>query len=228
MATATLKRPRKARPHDPQNLAELLERLGNVPLERVRFGPSFGFATEQDVRALLESDDKRICELIDGVLVEKPMGLKESILGSFIVHQIWSYLDLHDRGIAFNPDAPIRVRPGRIRFPDTGFISWERLPNEELPETWFLDVMAELAVEVLSKSNTPKEMELKLDDYFKSGVKLVWCVDPKTQTITVYTARHTKKVLTLDDTLDGGKVLPGFSLPLKTLFSRSQRRKKKS
>lgn len=227
MATVTLKRPAKQRLALPENLAELLDRLGNVPPERIRFGPSFGCATEEDVHQLLESDDKRICELIDGILVEKAMGFKESTLGSIIVQRIWNYLDENDLGVAFNPDAPILVRPGRIRFPDTGFISWKRLPNEELPEKWIIDVMADLAVEVLSRSNTVKEMELKLDDYFEAGVKLVWYVDPRAETITVYTSRHTKKTLTVEDTLDGGKVLPGFSLPIKKLFARIHRRKKK-
>jgi Uma2 family endonuclease len=227
MSTATLKRPAKQRPVDPENLAQLLDRLGNVPLERIRFGPAFGSATEEDVLRLLESPDKRICELIDGVLVEKPMGFEESTLASIIVQHIWNFLDEDDLGIAFCPDAPIRIRPGRVRFPDTGFISWKRLPNEEFPEDKILDVMADLAVEVLSKSNTVKEMELKLDDYFEAGVKLVWYVDPKAETVTVYASRHTKKMLTTEDTLDGGKVLPGFSLSIKKLFSRLHHRKRK-
>jgi Uma2 family endonuclease len=231
MATATLKKPAKkiGKPRfaNIENLAELLDRLGNVPLERIRFGPSFGSATEADVHRLLEAPQKRICELIDGILVEKPMGFKESTLASILVHHIWAFLDEDDLGIAFCPDAPVRVRPGRVRFPDTGFIAWERLPNEEMPEKWIIEVMPNLAVEVLSKSNTPKEMELKLDDYFDAGVELVWMVNPKAQTITVYRSRDSKETLTIDDILDGGAVLPGFSLSLKKLFGRAQRRKKK-
>ncbi len=123
MAVAILKRPKNSL-LQPRNLAELLDRLGNVPLARVRFGPSFGSATEADVLRLLESEDKCICELIDGVLVEKPMGFKESTIAGIIVQYINNYLDNHDLGVAFCPDAPIRIKPGRIRFPDTGFISW--------------------------------------------------------------------------------------------------------
>ncbi|MSU79186.1 MAG: Uma2 family endonuclease [Gemmataceae bacterium] len=227
--TATIaKRPKKTPSREvPENLAELLDRLGNVPLDRVQFGPSFGSATEADVLRLLESPRKRICELIDGILVEKPMGFWESTLASVMVQHIWNYLDENDLGIAYSPDAPIRVKPGRIRFPDTGFISWDRLPDLDVPENWAIDVMAELAVEVLSKSNTKQEMELKLDDYFEAGVCLVWYVDPRTETITVYTGRNAKQMLTIDDTLDGGGVLPGFSLPLKKLFRRIERRTKK-
>ncbi len=227
MAVQTFGKPNSRKTPKPQNLAELLDRLGEVPLERIRFGPSFGKATEEDVHRLLEAPDKRICELIDGVLVEKPMGFKESTLASIIVQQIWNYLDKDDRGVAFSPDAPMRIRPGRIRFPDTGFISWERLPNQEVPETWIIEVMADLAVEVLSKSNTPKEMDRKLDDNFDAGVSVVWIVDPRKRTITVYTSRNDHKTLTMEDTLEGGDVLPGFSLSLKKLFTRIQRRKRR-
>jgi Uma2 family endonuclease len=231
MATAIIEKRKLKRPKKPladaENLAELLDRLGNVPLERIRFGPGFGAATEEDVIRLLEGPEKRICELIDGVLVEKPMGFKESTIASLIVHYVWSYLDENDLGIAFSPDAPIRVKPGRIRFPDTGFISWKHFPNEEFPEEKILDVMADLAIEVLSESNTVQEMDRKLDDYFAAGASLVWIVDPETETVAVYASRNGKKTLSINDTLEGGRVLPGFRLPIKKLFARIHHRKKK-
>src|SRR5215468_1891250 len=67
------------------NLAELVEQLGDIPLERIRMRPPPGTATEADVLAALEAPRKRICELIDGVLVEKPMGYTESILASYLI-----------------------------------------------------------------------------------------------------------------------------------------------
>jgi Uma2 family endonuclease len=231
MATGTLRQPRKNKTKptitQAETLADLLDRLGNIPLERIRFGSTFGSATEEDVIRLLDGGDKHICELIDGILVEKPMGLKESMIATVVIQHINNYLDEDDIGFAFSPDAPIRIRKGRIRFPDTGFISWKRLPNEEFPESAICDVMADLAVEVWSKSNTVKEMELKLDDYFTAGAKLAWIIHPNTETVDVYTSRHSCKTLTNADSLDGGKVLPGFSLPIKKLFARVHRRKKK-
>jgi Uma2 family endonuclease len=230
MPTTIAKR-KTRRPKNPlagvENLGELLKRLGNIPLERIRFGPGFGTATEKDVLRLLEAPEKHICELIDGVLVEKPMGFKESTIAAIIVQHIWNFLDEVDLGVAFCPDAPIRVKPGRIRCPDTGFISWKHFPNEEFPDDKIINVMADLAIEVLSESNTVKEMELKLDDYFASGASLVWIVDPETETVAVYAARHSKETLSVHDILDGGKVLPGFKLPIKKLFARIHHRKKK-
>lgn len=215
MATGVLAKPSKT-------LAEVLHDLGDIPVERIRF--PIGSATEKDVIRLLDGDDKHICELINGVLVEKTMGVRESIIALNCGHHICGYLEEHDRGIAFTADGPIRIKRGRIRFPDTGFVSWDRITDDDFLESAILDAIPNLAVEVISKGNTPREMELKLRDYFRAGVELVWYIYPKTQTAVVYTSATSKKAITIDGSLDGGKVLPGFSLPLKKLFARTRRR----
>jgi Uma2 family endonuclease len=74
-------------------------------------------------------------------------------------------------------------------------------------------------VEVLSKGNTPKEIQRKLKEYFLAGTRLVWVVDPRQRHVRVYTAPDRFVVLTEADTLDGGDVLPGFQLPLRELFA---------
>jgi Uma2 family endonuclease len=80
-------------------------------------------------------------------------------------------------------------------------------------------VVPDLAVEVLSKSNSPREMARKRDEYFRAGVRLVWEIDPRTRTVRVYTAVDLFEVLTVADTLTGGDVLLGFTLPLADLFA---------
>src|SRR5262249_15518617 len=140
-----------------------------------------------------DAADKRLFELVDGVLVEKTMGMIESIIASKLGQHFWNYLDQHDRGIAFSTDGPFRVRVGRIRMPDAGFVSWERLPGQELPDDPILDAIPDVAAEVISKGNTRKELESKLEDYFTSGVRLVWFIYPKTQTAVVYTSPTSKK-----------------------------------
>lgn len=82
------------------NLADLLHRLGDIPTRRVLIDPPPGTATERHAIALLEGNDKRLVELVDGVLVEKPMGWKESLLAALVVKHLWVYLDKHDLGIA--------------------------------------------------------------------------------------------------------------------------------
>jgi Uma2 family endonuclease len=205
-------------------MADLLDRLGGIPPKRVLAQPPPGTATEDDLIALLEASEKRLCELVDGVLVEKPMGFKEAVLAGLIVHYIWEYLEEHDIGMPAGADGPVRLRLGLVRIPDACFVSWKRLPREMVPDEPISPVIPKLAIEVLNKSNTPREIALKLVEYFRAGVLLAWVIDPKSQTAVVYTSPTKKRLIGKDGTLTGGRVLPGFKFPLKDLFARGRRR----
>ena len=93
-------------------------------------------------------------------------------------------------------------------------------------------MVPDLAVEVLSVGNTPAEMKRKRKEYFFSGVRLVWLVDPAARTIEVFTSPDQHLTLREEQALDGGDVLPGFSVPVREIFARttvlpSRRRAKK-
>jgi len=195
----------------PPTLADVVHELGDIPLRRVRL--PVGDATEDDVIRALEAPDKRLCELVDGVLVEKDMGWRESLIAGRIVAFIWAYLDLHPLGIALTTDGPVRLRPGKIRIPDGCFISNERLP-EQADAGAILDAAPDLAIEVISKGNTPAEMKRKLKEYFSAGVRLVWFVYPRKQAALQFTSPRAKVEIGRDGALSGGKVLPGLSIPL--------------
>jgi len=209
---------------DSRTLADLLELVGDVPLARIR--RPIGDATEDDVIRLLDGDDKHICELIDGVLVEKTMGSRESMIAAIVGRLLGNFVDEHHLGFMLTTDGPIRIRAGRIRFPDTCFVSWSQFPDGELPEQTIWDAIPDLAVEVISEGNTRREMELKLADYFAAGVKLVWYLYPKTKSAVAYTSPTRKKEVAPTGSLDGGKVLPGFSLPLADVFAPPRRPKR--
>jgi Uma2 family endonuclease len=216
---ATISKPRRT---STRSLADVLHKLGDIPLDRI--GLPLGTATEADVIQHLDGDDKRIYELIDGFLVEKALGINESMIGAQIVGHLVNYLNEHDLGVPFMADGPIRIRKGRVRFPDTGFVSYDRLPGGAVPEDAILDAVPNLVVEVISKRNTPKEMDLKLTDYFRRGIELVWYVYPKTESAIVYTSPDTAKSIPKDGVLGGGAVLPCFRLPLKKLFAKLRRK----
>ncbi|HEX8200111.1 MAG TPA: Uma2 family endonuclease, partial [Isosphaeraceae bacterium] len=120
-------------------------------------------------------------------------------------------------------DGTMRLFPGLVRIPDVSFISWERYPKPTGRRVAIPDLAPDLAVEVLSKGNTRKEMERKLGEYFRAGVRLVWYADPKARTARVYTAPDRCVLLREDDTLDGGDVLPGFRLPIRDWFAEAER-----
>jgi Uma2 family endonuclease len=219
MATATLVS------EPAETLADLVKQLGDIPLERIRLKPPPGTATEDDLIAALEAPQKRICELIDGVLVEKAVSTREALLAGIIIQLMWNFVEPRHLGIVIPGDGPLRLWLGRIRIPDVSFISWDRIPGGEFPDEPIAGLVPDLAIEVLSKGNTPKEMERKLRDYFQAGVRLVWFVEPKTQTARVYTSPTKVKRIAKDQVLNGEDVLPGFVLSLKALFGRGKRPK---
>jgi Uma2 family endonuclease len=208
-----------------ETVADILERLGGIPAQRVRWHPYPGTATEQDVIAAEAALDKRLCELVDGTLVEKPMGQYESRLGAVLVFFLETYLTDHDLGFCYGADAMLRIVPGRVRLPDVSFVSWDKLPNHELPAEPIANLVPDLAVEVLSKGNTRREMKGKREEYFQSGARLVWEINPKKQSARVYTSPTQFQEIDPDGALDGGDVLPGFVLPLRQLFARAGRQR---
>jgi Uma2 family endonuclease len=212
MATATASPPKLLTTKD------LANRFGPMPLSRIRFVPFPGTATEKDVLAIHDRED-RLCELVDGILVEKTMGIRESFLAAIIVGYLRAYCSKSDLGAVLGADGMMRLAPGLVRIPDVSFIPWDYFPNRQMTTKAMADFAPALAVEVLSPSNTKEEMRQKLRDYFDAGCKLVWLVDPDTRTVAVHSSPRKFVVLTEEDTLDGGSVLPGFSLPLGELFS---------
>lgn len=201
----------------PQTIADLVERLDGVPTERIRLVPTPGTATEDELLRLLERD-KIACELVDGTLLEKTVGWDESEVGVEIAFQLKLFCrESGCGGAVCGADAPYRLSTSNVRLPDVSYTSPERVPprgERGRVAQWAPD----LAIEVLSESNTKREMDRKLGEYFASGVRLVWYVDPPTRTIRVFTAPDAATELGEDDTLDGGDVLPGFELAVRELF----------
>lgn len=204
-------------PHKFKTLADLLEDLGNIPLSRIQFSP-LGNATERDVLDV-HAREKRLCELVDGFLVEKAMGYRESCLAGALLVFLKNFVQPRKLGLVAGEAGMVRLSSGLVRIPDVSFISWDRLPGRRMPEEPIPDLAPDLAAEVLSASNTPAEMARKLRDYFKAGVRLAWLIDPAARTVAVYTAPNRPAVLHEDQTLNGGDVLPGFALALRDLFA---------
>jgi Uma2 family endonuclease len=206
-----------------EDVGELLERLGNIPPHRIRMSPAPGLATEADLLAAMEAPRKRLCELIDGVLVEKAVGMRESLLAVWVFRLLDDFVRARNLGMISVADGPCRLTNDRIRMPDIGFFAWDRLPGGRIPDQPIPSIVPNLAIEILSISNTPAEMLRKRRDYFGAGVILVWELDPRTRTISIYSDPTTFTVLRDGDTLDGGTVLPGFTVPVQHIFAELDR-----
>src|SRR5262249_15435897 len=144
---------------------------------------------------------QRLVELIDGVLVEKAMGFYESRLAVVLMIFIEQYLGEHDLGITLGEGGLTRVKPKQVRIPDVAFYSWAQFPGRKLPRGQILNMVPDLAVEVLSPDNTKKEMTRKRREYFAGGAKLVWEVYPKKRQVAVYTAPKVFTILNENQTL---------------------------
>ncbi len=205
------------------SIADLLHDLGGVNPNRIRLRPAPGRATEQDV-VRIEAKEDRLYELINGVLVEKLMGAKESLLACILIRLIGNYLDLNPLGVVLGEAGMLRLRPRLIRIPDVSVVSWDQIPSGEFPSDPVPNLYPDLAVEVLSRGNTVGEMTVKVREYFEAGTRLVWIVDPEARSVDVYTAPDECRRLKATQSLDGGDVLPGFKLSLKELFTTKRRR----
>jgi Uma2 family endonuclease len=202
-------------------IADLLKRLGNIPARRVRLDPAPGTATEKDVLKVLDREN-RPCELVDGTLVEKPVGYEESEIAATIIILLGSFVRRHKLGIVTGPDGSIRLFPGLLPIPGVAFASWDCFPGRKRPKAPIPDLATDLVVEVLSKGNTKAEMNRKLREYFEAGVRLVWMVDPNKRAVRVHTAVDQSVLLAEDQSLDGAAVLPGFVLPLNEQFVKDE------
>jgi Uma2 family endonuclease len=199
--------------------ADLVRRFGAIPLHRVQCDPLPGLASEDDVAKLCERK-RCLCELAEGVLLEKAMGAYEAYLAALLSHFLTSFVRSHDLGIVFGADAMMRLAPGLVRIPDVSFVSWGRLPSRRISRAAFFSGSPDLAVEVISKGNTPEEMSGKLEEYFAAGTRLVWYVYHMPQKeVRVFTSPQSMTIVPENGTLDGGDVLPGFQLDLSQLFA---------
>lgn len=203
-------------------LEELLTDLGNVPPDRVRCVPAPGTAKIEDVVRLRESEG-RLFELVDGTLVEKAMGWQESLLAGVIIQWLNNYLDQHRIGVATGPDGMTRLFSDTVRGPDVAFFAWSRLPGERIPIDPIPNLVPNFVIEILSVSNTYSEMSRKRREYFHAGVELLWMADHRSRTVTVFHSPQDALVVTEGQTLDGGKVLPGWEVDVSKWFSRLDR-----
>lgn len=206
-----------------------LDRLGGIPADRVLLDPRPGTATEADLIELTARTRCRL-ELVAGTLVERAGSAWAGM------NMVWLGARLID---AAEPDnlgivaqcGPVHLAPGLVRRPGLSFVRWDSTddPDEiECPTGEFLEVPPDLVVEAVCPGNTPAEMAIKLGEYAAAGVNLVWHVDPDRKEVTVYPKgkERGKKVVGLDGVLDGGAVLPGFTLPVATIFAKRAPAKK--
>lgn len=172
-----------------------------------------------------ESDNDERYEIVDGTRVELP---PMSADGSYIVFELARALAnfaVSNRLGRAASEVLIRLPlpTDRQRRPDAFFVSYSRWPaNRPVPRQNAWEVCPELCAEVVSPTDEAEDLREKVEEYFAAGVRLVWVVYPRLELVDIYENGSAVRTLRRADSLDGGLVLPGFTLPLAELFPAAQ------
>ncbi len=172
----------------------------------------------------VDGSDRRY-ELIRGELrTMSPTKPLHGVICGRLTVKVGSFVEEHELGEVFGAETGFLVQtdPDSIIAADVAFVSKERLATAETLEKFF-PFAPDLAVEVLSPSNTGNEIDDKIAFYFAAGARLVWIVNPKRRTVAVYSSEVEVRIFGEAETLEGGDVLPGFSYELSRLFASIKR-----
>ena len=166
-------------------------------------------------------------ELSEGrLIVMSPAGWKHGSIALWLGRKVGDFVDDNRLGVTTaaetgfilykNPDPKGK---DTVRAPDVGFIAAERVPDDldDLPDG-YVPFAPDLAIEVISPNDDPKEIEQKIAEYLKYGTRLVWVFYSAKKEVKVYAPDQKTKTLKIGDTLDGGDVLPSFRLPVQDIF----------
>ena len=174
--------------------------------------------TAEDLLAL--PDDGCRHELVEGELrTMTPSGSEHSVITATLAHLVGGFASAHHLGVVFGAEGGFRIGsdPDTVRAPDLAFVQRERIPESGIP-TGFWPGAPDLAVEVVSPSDTYEEVEEKVAQWLRAGTLLVWVVNPKLRTVAVRSSAKKVRILSEADELLGGVVLPGFTCRVSELF----------
>lgn len=176
--------------------------------------------TDEDLLRLPR--DGRKYELVDGAIRVSPAGGRHGQVSVEVVARLHAHVRKHRLGVVFDSSTGFRLagrNPGQldVRSPDVSFVAAGRLPGERAP-AGFIELAPDLAVEVLSPDDRPREVLDKVGEFLDAGTRLVWVLDPEQRTAAVYRSLTDVRRLSGNDTLDGEDVIPGFACPLGDIF----------
>jgi Uma2 family endonuclease len=169
--------------------------------------------------------DEAFYEVVDDQRVEQLPVATNAIRFAFnIASEIQQYCKGRDLGQAITENLfRLRSKPSLQRRPDAAFVSYDRWPKQKrVTEENAWDVIPDLIVEVVSPTNYAEEIPTRIREYFEAGVRRAWVVYLHESLVYEYDAPRSIRVLGIEDTLDGGTVIPGFQLPLAELFDQPE------
>jgi Uma2 family endonuclease len=172
-------------------------------------------ATEADL--LRTPRDGRKYELVDGEIRVSPAGGRHGAVSLCVGAKLLIYVRERNLGHAFDSSTGFRLPSGNVRSPDASFVARGRMEAEQPPKG-FVPLAPDLAIEVLSPEDRPRDVLDRVGEYLESGTRLVWVLDPETRSAIVYRSMTDVRRLEEGDRLDGEDVLPGFRVALREVL----------
>lgn len=173
--------------------------------------------TDEEFMAL--SKDGHRYELVDGEPIDMGnSGMEHGGIGSFLGGLLAIYVRQQKLGVVCDSSTAFTLKNGNKRSPDVSFVAKVRLKGLKRPPRGFFQGSPDLAVEILSPSNTVEEIHAKIVEYFENDTQLVWVIHPDEKYVLVYHGPEPDRLLRPQDLLDGEAIVPGFSMPVVELF----------
>ncbi len=173
--------------------------------------------TETELMAL--PDDGRKYELVEGEIVVSNAGIEHEFIGARLIILLGGFVLRNKLGVVCGSSAGYWMKSGNLRSPDVSFIAKERLQGLRHAPKKFFQGAPDLVVEILSPSDSVEALHQKIVEYFESGARLIWVLNPAEETVLVYHSPQPDRLLRTGDSIDGEDVVPGFSMPLSELYA---------
>ena len=189
-----------------------------APIEaQLELAPGMEMTPEE----LLRLPDGKHYELVDGTLVERKMSALSSLVAIYVSQVLWAYCKEKGLGWVFDSELGYRCfswKPKQVRRADVSFIKADRYSLAQVSQEGYVSIPPDLAVEVISPGDLVAELNQKLEEYFRAGVKLVWVIDPQQRIVWVHHPDGTSRRLHETDEISGDDVISGFRSPVGTFF----------
>jgi len=170
---------------------------------------------------IARSNEENRYELVRGdLLMMSPASPAQGRYASRVDRVLGGYVDEHDLGEVYTAEPGFELQPEPdpvVRAPDVAFVRKDQIPPADR-QSGFWPIAPDLAVEIISPSETATEIQDKVQDYLAAGTRMIWLVFPAHKIVTEYQSTGIVRHYNYEDSLDGGDVVPGFHYALKKLF----------
>ncbi len=186
--------------------------------------PELAPGMEMTPEELLRLPDGKHYELVDGTLVERKMSALSSLVAARVTRALGAYCEEQNLGWVFSSDLGYRCfswKPKQVRRADVSFIRVDRYSLAQVSQEGYVSIPPDLAVEVISPGDLVSELNQKLEEYLRAGVKIVWVIDPQQRTVWVHHPDGMSRRLHETDEISGEDVIPGFRCSIGAFFPRT-------